>query len=100
VTTPERCSLDKRSSSYTYKVRNSEADVHTALPGTNDNLVQSGGSAINVDGETTIQQCQRRNTTYLQICPRFSFFLRSHAEFLLTQRPRQLFELDLTVTGD
>ena len=52
----ERCSLDKRSSSYTYKVRNSEADIHTALSGTDDNLVQSGCSAINVDGETTMAQ--------------------------------------------
>src|SRR5262249_23453542 len=61
----ERCSLDKRSSSYTYKVRNSEADIHTALPGTDDNLVQSGCTAVNVDGETTMQQRQRRNPTYL-----------------------------------
>ena len=45
----ERCSLDKRSSSYPYK-------VHTALSGTDDNLVQSGCSAINVDGETTMEQ--------------------------------------------
>lgn len=35
----ERCRLDKRSSSYTYKVRNSEADIHTTLSGTDDNLV-------------------------------------------------------------
>src|SRR5262245_32218964 len=61
----KRCSLDKRSSSYTYKVRNSEADIHTTLPGADDNLVQSGCSAINVDGETTMTQRQRRNATYL-----------------------------------
>jgi hypothetical protein len=52
----ERCSLNKRSSSYTYKVRNSEADIHPALSSTDDNLVQSGCSAINVDGESTMEQ--------------------------------------------
>src|SRR5215831_19628365 len=80
----ELCSLDKRSSSYPHQVRNRKADIHTALPGTDDNLVQSGCRAINVDGKTTMQQRQRRNPTYLQTCPRFGFFLASHAEFLLT----------------
>jgi hypothetical protein len=61
----ERCRLDKRSSGYTYKVRNSEADIHAALPGTDDNLLQSGCSVINVDGEATMAQRQRRNPAYL-----------------------------------
>src|SRR5437588_592792 len=61
----ERCSLDKGSSGYTHKVSNGEADIHTALPGTDDNFVQSGCSAVNVDGEITLQQRQSRNPTYL-----------------------------------
>ena len=61
----EHCSLDKCSSSRTYKVSNSETDIHTALPGTDDNLVQSGCSTINVDGDTTMQQRQSRNPTDL-----------------------------------